>query len=66
MVKPIEQPFDNFQQYYRKPIVLTRKESFKLFLWNPKTQECFGRTWASWGNYFYIYFLTYSLVVYQY
>ncbi|CAO1413172.1 unnamed protein product [Diamesa serratosioi] len=50
MVKPIEQPFDNFQQYYRKPIVLTRKESFKLFLWNPKTQECFGRTGTSWAK----------------
>jgi Sodium / potassium ATPase beta chain len=37
-------------QYFRKPQTLTRKEAFKLFLWNPKTQECFGRTGSSWGK----------------
>lgn len=37
-------------QYFRKPVQLTRKEAIKLFLWNPKTSECFGRTASSWGE----------------
>lgn len=37
-------------QYFRKPQQLTRKEAFKLFLYNPKTSEFFGRTGSSWGK----------------
>lgn len=51
MPKQVEEPFDQFQQYYRSPNKLSAKESFRLFLWNPAEGEIFGRTPSSWSKY---------------
>jgi hypothetical protein len=47
----IHQDINDVQhQYFRKPQRLSRREAVKLFLWNPKTREMFGRTGTSWGK----------------
>ncbi|EDS28371.1 sodium/potassium-dependent ATPase beta-2 subunit [Culex quinquefasciatus] len=52
MPKPVEEPFDQFQQYYRSPKDdKSATESFKLFLWNPAEGAIFGRTPSSWCKY---------------
>lgn len=48
MVTQGDQTIDAFQQYYARPPELTTKESFKLFLYNPKDGSVFGRTGPSW------------------
>lgn len=37
-------------QFYRKPQKVGKGEAIRLFLYNPKTQEFFGRTGPSWGK----------------
>lgn len=37
-------------QYFRRPARLSKKEAIKLFLWNPKSREMFGRTGTSWAK----------------
>uniref|UniRef100_A0A182PJN8 Uncharacterized protein n=1 Tax=Anopheles epiroticus TaxID=199890 RepID=A0A182PJN8_9DIPT len=44
MPKPVEEPFDQFQQYYRTPNNRTTTQNFQLFLWNPDEGAIFGRT----------------------
>ncbi|GAB0093309.1 hypothetical protein DMENIID0001_083920 [Sergentomyia squamirostris] len=39
---------DAFQQYYRRPVQKSKKESFFLFIYNPKKKSVFGRTGSSW------------------
>uniref|UniRef100_A0A182W7Q4 Uncharacterized protein n=1 Tax=Anopheles minimus TaxID=112268 RepID=A0A182W7Q4_9DIPT len=48
MPKPVEEPFDQFQQYYRTPSNRTTTENFQLFLWNPEEGAIFGRSPSSW------------------
>lgn len=49
-----EESIDAFQQYYRRPPEISKKESFRQFLWNPKDRSFFGRTGPSWSKWFYI------------
>uniref|UniRef100_A0A182MZB5 Uncharacterized protein n=1 Tax=Anopheles dirus TaxID=7168 RepID=A0A182MZB5_9DIPT len=49
MPKPVEEPFDQFQQYYRTPNNRTTTENFQLFLWNREEGAIFGRTPSSWS-----------------
>jgi hypothetical protein len=39
---------DYFNQYYRSPEDITKKEAFKRFLYNRKTGAFFGRTGSAW------------------
>lgn len=50
MVTQGDETIDAFQQYYSRPPVLTTKESFTKFLWNPSDRSVFGRTGSSWSK----------------
>ncbi|XP_055685932.1 sodium/potassium-transporting ATPase subunit beta-2-like isoform X2 [Lutzomyia longipalpis] len=39
---------DAFQQYYRRPVQKSKKESFLKFIYDPKKKSVFGRTGPSW------------------
>lgn len=45
-----EECINAFQQYYSRPMEIPKKESLRLFLFNPKTKAVFGRTGSSWGK----------------
>uniref|UniRef100_A0A4Y0BGJ8 Sodium/potassium-transporting ATPase subunit beta n=1 Tax=Anopheles funestus TaxID=62324 RepID=A0A4Y0BGJ8_ANOFN len=62
MPKPVEEPFDQFQQYYRTPSNRTTAENFQLFLWNPEEGAIFGRTPSSWSKIGTFYIVFYSVL----
>lgn len=62
MPKPVEEPFDQFQQYYRTPSNRSAAESFRLFLWNPEEGVIFGRTPSSWSKIGTFYIVFYSVL----
>uniref|UniRef100_A0A1B0EU31 Uncharacterized protein n=1 Tax=Lutzomyia longipalpis TaxID=7200 RepID=A0A1B0EU31_LUTLO len=41
---------DAFQQYYRRPVQKSKKESFLKFIYDPKKKSVFGRTGPSWKS----------------
>lgn len=51
MVTEGDKAIDAFQQYYSRPPVMTTKESFTKFIYNPKDKSVFGRTGSSWSKY---------------
>lgn len=57
MVNQGAETIDAFQQYYSRPPVLTTKESFTKFLYNPSDKSVFGRTGSSWSKYTQIYMI---------
>lgn len=48
------------QGFYLKPPEVPFWDSFKLFLYNSETNEIFGRTGSSWGE--YLYYTSYSIL----
>ncbi|KAG4066673.1 hypothetical protein HA402_007309 [Bradysia odoriphaga] len=62
MVTQGDETIDAFQQYYSRPPVLTTKESFTKFLWNPANRSVFGRTGSSWTKIGIFYTIFYGVL----
>lgn len=45
-----EESIDAFQNYYARPPERPKKKSFKQMIYDPETNEYFGRTIESWGK----------------
>ncbi|KAG9509047.1 hypothetical protein GZH46_02444, partial [Fragariocoptes setiger] len=54
------QPGHNHYPVAKPKVKLTKSQKFKLFLWNPKTRKCMGRTPLGWAKLVAFYIVLYT------
>ncbi|XP_014204420.1 sodium/potassium-transporting ATPase subunit beta-2-like [Copidosoma floridanum] len=58
--KPSGKDFKTLE--FKRPVKLTKKQAFKLFIWNPETNAFCGRTAGSWGRIGLFYMIFYGVL----